>query len=92
MASINMKFERFEHKWSGYREILTSAAVSKMLVSKGEKIRQTIEPQIDYDEWDVIVSPRTGRTRARVLVSGVPLWVEKSRAVLGSAIDSARSG
>ncbi len=90
MAQIGFKLDRFEHKWSGYRVILTSSEVQSMLEKKGQRIRQAIEVGEMGDDWEVIVSPRIGRTRARVLVSGVPMWLEKSRGILGSAIDAGR--
>ena len=92
MAEIGVKFERFEHKWAGYRAIMTSSEVRSLLEGKGQRVRQVIEPEISVNEWDVVVSPRVGRTRARVMVSGVPLWLEKKRGLLGSGIDAARSG
>lgn len=90
MSRIGFKLERFEHKWTGYRAILTSGEVRAILEGKGGRIREAIESSQMGDDWEVIVSPRTGRTRARVLVSGVPMWLEKSRGILGSAIDAGR--
>lgn len=88
--TIKMKFERFQHNWPGYRAILTSGEVGSMLESKGNRIRQAIPVDELSDDWEIIVSKRTGRTRARVLVSGVPLWIEKRRGLLASAIDAGK--
>lgn len=92
MTKFEFKLERFQHNWPGYRTIMTSSEVSSMLERKGSRIKSAIAPEIGIDDWDVVVSPRTGRTRARVMVSGVPLSIEQRRGLLGAAIDAAKGG
>ena len=87
---MKFKFQRFQHKWTGYRQVLQSGSVAAMLEAKGQRVKSAIDLPDVNEDWEIIVSSRTGRTRARVLVSGVPTSIEKQRGVLGSAIDAAR--
>lgn len=87
---IRFKLERYQHKWAGYKKILQSRNVQALLDGKAQRVKSAIDlPEVNED-WEVIVSTRVGRNRARALVSGVPTSIEKKRAVLGSAIDAAR--
>lgn len=84
-------FQRYERNPDGYRAILQSDAVAKILSGKGQKVKAAIESRLDLEgDWTVTVSTIVGRTRARTLVSGVPMSVEQDQGVLGSAIDAGR--
>lgn len=85
MAKIEFKYSS-----AGYVKIMKSPAVQAVLRAKAEAVRARVAAQYDERDWDVIADVQIGRTRARAIVSGVPLHEEASEAILASALGAAR--
>ncbi len=86
-----MGFERFEHNPAGYRAILKSGPVQGILEAKARRIEAAVVSDIGFlPDWEIITDVRVGRTRARAMVSGVPLRVEQRNGTLGRAVDAGR--
>lgn len=82
--------ERFELNGSGIRKLLQSSEVQDDLNARAARVAAAVDAQTaDIDDWDVVYDVQVGRTRARALISGVPLRVEADRRILGRAIDAA---
>lgn len=83
---------KFRMRSAGARALLTSPAVRAMLHAKALQVAAAAEPQLQrldapYPSLDV--SSSSGTRRAAATVAGVPLPLERSRRILGGAIDAA---
>lgn len=82
--------ERYEHKWAGYRVVLTSHEVRAMLQHKADAVRRAAEAQLPAGSDVYLLADTTvGSNRAGATVIGVPMRLEKSSRILGSSIDAA---
>lgn len=82
-------FERFEHNPKGYREILRSEAVRRVVLAKAQRVAAVAAREVP-DGWWVRADTTTGRTRVGATVMGVPTRLERSKRILGRAMDAAR--
>lgn len=82
-------FEKFVHNRAGYRQVLRSDGVRAMLQHKADAVRSAAAGQVPADV-ELIADTTLGTNRAGGTVIGVPMRLEKSHRILGSAIDAAR--
>lgn len=81
-------FVRFKFNPAGYREILRSAPVAAVLERRAARVRAAVAARYPEPNWDVISDVQIGRTRARAIVSGVPMREELAERILGNALDA----
>lgn len=80
----------FKFSSAGYREIMKSPAVQAVLRAKAQAVRSRVASQYTERDWDVIADVQVGKTRARAIVSGVPLYEEAAEGILANALGAAR--
>lgn len=86
-----MGLQRFEYSSKGYIALMQSPGVQRDLARRGAAVKAALDAAWDQPrDWEIITNVHVGRTRARAIVSGVPLNVEYARRLLGSALDAAR--
>lgn len=83
---------RFKLDSGGAKAILRSEAVRADLHVRAERVKVAAEPQLaalDSPYPSLKVTSDIGPGRAGATVTGVPLPLERSRRILGGAIDAA---
>ena len=85
-------FESFRMISRGAKALLTSEKVRADLHTRAERVKQSADAQLaqlDSPYPPVTVGSTTGTNRAGAVVGGVPMPLERSRRILGGAIDAA---
>ena len=83
--------ERYQHKRAGYRAVMRDAGTKAMLQRKADAVRLAALGQLPADTDTYILADTTvGTNRAGATIIGVPMRLERSHRILGSAIDAAR--
>jgi hypothetical protein len=86
--------ERFRLDSRGMKTILKSSGVREDLLARANRVaaqaRGRTEGVLDHGPGGIVADSYTGRSRAGATVIGVPMEVESTERVLGSAIDAAR--
>lgn len=80
-------------KWNrrGYLGVLQSPGVEAMLQGRADQVKAAAEADLPPGSDIYILADTTqGRTRVGATVIGVPMRLEKSKRILGRAIDAAR--
>lgn len=87
-------FDRFRHSEAGFREILKSDGVQRMLQGKADRVAAAVEAHADElgEDWEIVADVQVGKNRAGAMVSGVPLDIEARQGIMASAIDAANGG
>ncbi|MEM9134281.1 MAG: hypothetical protein AAGE88_18175 [Actinomycetota bacterium] len=80
---------RFTYSPKGYRDILRSEAVRRIVLAKAERVADAARPEVPGGWW-IRADSYTGRNRAGATVMGVPMRLERKRRILGRAMDAAR--
>lgn len=84
--------ERFRLNPAGARQLLRSGEVRSDLQRRADQVKVEADAQLAGLEGphpDVLADSYVGSGRAGATVIGVPLPLEESRRILGSAIDAA---
>lgn len=83
---------RFEYNSAGYIEIMKSAGVQADLAARAARVRAAIVTRYTNrdPDWEITADVQVGRTRARAIISGVPMREEMANRILGGALDAAR--
>lgn len=84
--------EKFRINSAGARDLLRSEGVRLDLLARAERVRVVAEAEtraLDAPYPALVVDSYVGRDRAGATVLGVPLPLERSRRILGGAIDAA---
>lgn len=90
MASTGL--EKFRLSSAGAKALLRSPAVKADLHARAERVKAAAEPELaalDEPYPSVKVTSDIGPGRAGATVTGVPLPLERSRRILGAALDAA---
>jgi hypothetical protein len=83
---------RFQLSSPGARALLRSAPVAADLLARAERVKVAATPQLaalDSPYPALKVTGDIGPGRAGATVTGVPLPLERSRRILGGALDAA---
>jgi hypothetical protein len=83
-------FVRFKHNPAGYRAVLRSEAVRVDLDTRAQRVKAAADAELSDPRIRIVADTTVGRNRAGATIIGVPLRIERSRRVLGRAIDAAR--
>ena len=87
---MRLRFERFRLHSPGAVGVLRSRGVLDDLVDRAERVKASADAELVVIGYpSVIVNARVGAGRANVTVGAVPIPLERSRRILGAAMDAA---